>query len=1350
MGSATKFKILAFNANSIGKNPKRRKVLLHLNKKNPDFILISDTRICKTIEQTVREEWGGKCLFNSFSSQARGVAIFLKKDNTAAILDKYCDNTGNMIALLINYEGKRILLECIYGPNTDSPDFYSEKVFKKINEWQPDFSILAGDFNIALDPSKDTKNYIHDNNPNAREALKAKIEQNNMFDIWRELHTDESTFTWHKFNENKQSRLDYFLVSASLRPFVVKADIIPGFCSDHSAITLELDFSKFIRGRGFWKFNSSLLYDNEYVMGIKKLIKRVVAQYAIIDDNSKFYETVSNEVLKQFYDSATPESLQYVNLRINPQAFLDILQLEIRGFSISYSSKKKRERIAQEVLLLQEIEILEKKVAECTDDINFDNMNQVLSNKKEELENVYAYQAQGAYIRAKAKYKVEGEKPSRLFCSLEKHNGVQKHIPKLIIEKNGVKAELTEQKKIESEIHDYYKDLFSNKDKSNQEISNFLDQDLSNSCPKISDLQKDKMNGLITEEELTRYIKKSKNNVSPGSSGFTNDFYKFFWIDLKRFITKAINFSYENKMFSVTQRMGIITLIPKGDKDKTYLKNWRPLTLLNTIYKLVSGCVAERIKPHLDTIIHGDQKGFVSGRYIGEAIKTTYDIIEWAKVNKKSGILLLIDFEKAYDSLSFKYIKKCLNFFNFSEYIINWVDILLNNFSAVINHCGNISNKFNISRGARQGDPLASYLFIICIEILAHKLRSDKLIKKFKLENLAHTLELYADDCTIFLEPEEFTLKRTIQTLDDFFQLSGLKISVTKTKAIRFGFVPPNIQQLCPDLQLDWDTHFKLLGIDFSNNLIGMECNYESKVKEIKQVFNSWMNRTLTVYGKSVVIKTLALPKLTHLALVLPNLDKMKIKQLESLIFTFLWGNKPDKVNREDAKLSEKAGGLGIVDVNSFWKSLKFSWLRRAVCTNAFWPQILCLSVKPILGHEPTITELLQLGPKMLNNIGKKMSNHFWREVFSSVILFMQGALFCFPEKIFSAPFWDNPNVLQNNKAVKKTSFPTISSKISTISDFFIPGTCQLFTKEEFETRYDIEISDDNFTELKYIIKISYRNLGLRDDHNICTFLPSQPLLLAILNLTKTGCSAYNRLLNKKSNLHRIQPKSENKWHMELGRSYGIDFWLKTYSLAASIKNDNKLRWFQYQINRNSLFTNYRVNKFKNHISPLCSFCSHLVGAPQSNELISHIFFECDFVLQLWQQVRGWLGGFNIGLELNRTILLFGIHSENSQSIKNFIILTVKYYIWRSKFQNIALTLNGYQDFLKNKLDDHKNACFYQGKEIYFEPWIVIYNCLERICIGTRMAPLPDTADPQAQAQITPSPPGSPTGPQIT
>ena len=95
VNSATKFKLLCFNANSFGKNPKRQNVFHYLKKRNPDFVLACDTRICKTIENVVRDEWGGQCIFNSFSSQARGVAIFLKKNNPAKILDTFRDNEGN-------------------------------------------------------------------------------------------------------------------------------------------------------------------------------------------------------------------------------------------------------------------------------------------------------------------------------------------------------------------------------------------------------------------------------------------------------------------------------------------------------------------------------------------------------------------------------------------------------------------------------------------------------------------------------------------------------------------------------------------------------------------------------------------------------------------------------------------------------------------------------------------------------------------------------------------------------------------------------------------------------------------------------------------------------------------------------------------------------------------------------------------------------------------------------------------------------------------------------------------------------------------------------------------------------
>ena len=124
--SATKFKFLSFNANSIGKNPKRQKVLHHIRKKNPDFILTCDTRISKCIESIVREKWEGRCLFSSFSSQARGVAIFIKKDNPSIILNTFQDQGVNIVAIQVLLEDKKILIEALYGPNQDTPEFYTD------------------------------------------------------------------------------------------------------------------------------------------------------------------------------------------------------------------------------------------------------------------------------------------------------------------------------------------------------------------------------------------------------------------------------------------------------------------------------------------------------------------------------------------------------------------------------------------------------------------------------------------------------------------------------------------------------------------------------------------------------------------------------------------------------------------------------------------------------------------------------------------------------------------------------------------------------------------------------------------------------------------------------------------------------------------------------------------------------------------------------------------------------------------------------------------------------------------------------------------------------------------------
>ena len=920
-----------------------------MEKKNPDFIIVTDTRICKEIEDSINEEWSGHCLFNSFSSNARGVAIFIKRGNTANIKDEFKDNFGNILAILIEYEGKNILLEGIYGPNYDSPAFYSDIAFKKLEDWEPDHSIFVGDFNVTLEQDKDNKNYNHDNNPQARKALKEKMEELNLIDIFREMNPDSRKYSWRKPNELKFARLDYFLISVSLLPFIENADILPTAFSDHSPIVLDIDFSRFIRGRGFWKFNNALLKDPNYVEVVKNTIKSIATEYAIFKDDNNFFESAANEELENFRDNLSPELIQTLNFKINSQEILDVILMAIRRETIKFSSAKKRARQEKENLLLCDLEDLETRLHS----VQYDSIqiSETIQVKRQELEELYSYQASGAYVRARARYKIEGEKPTKLFCSLEKYNAVQRYIPQLIIQKGEEYETLTKQKEIEGEIYQFYKNLFSchdDDDSNNKKIDDFVLEE-AETCPKLSDLQKDSMEGLLTDAELTKYIKSAKNNVSPGSTGYTNEFFKFFWRDLRYLILNSVNHGFSTGYLSITQRLGILTLIPKGNKNKSFLKNWRPLTLLDAIYKMVSGCIANRIKPCLDTIIHGDQKGFVAGRYIGEAIRSTYDIIQWAKDNKKTGVILLIDFEKAYDSLSFSYINKCLNFLNFGEDLIKWINVLLNNFSAVVNHCGNISKRLEIGRGARQGDPIASYIFIICIEILMHKLRTSKNINFFKVNGQAHCLEAYADDCTIFLEACSESLKLCVETLGSFYELSGLKISVTKTKAIWFGEGHNNTENLCPELRLDWDKSFKLLGINFDNNLENMDDNFHEKIKEIKKLLNQWFYRSLTPYGKITLIKTLAMSKLSHIAIVIPSLSSKNVIELEKIFYSFIWDKKPDKVNRKDVCLAEQVGGLGMINIKLFWTAFKFSWFRRLLSTKSFWPTILKESVQNVL-----------------------------------------------------------------------------------------------------------------------------------------------------------------------------------------------------------------------------------------------------------------------------------------------------------------------------------------------------------------------------------------------------------------
>ena len=240
------------------------------------------------------------------------------------------------------------------------------------------------------------------------------------------------------------------------------------------------------------------------------------------------------------------------------------------------------------------------------------------------------------------------------------------------------------------------------------------------------------------------------------------------------------------------------------------------------------------------------------------------------------------------------------------------------------------------------------------------------------------------------------------------------------------------------------------------------------------------------------------------------------------------------------------------------------------------------------------------------------------------------------------APFWDNPYITRNNRAIKKSIFPALSHKLSSIIDFYRPGTCILYTREELMNVYNVIVTQETITELHYIIKNALRGLGLPENLSFENIHPFQPLLIYIVNLTKKGCNVYYRLLRKKNNLKTILSEREGKWHNELSCTFGVEFWNKTYNLAANIKFENRIKYLQYQINRNSLFTNYRVSKFQQHISPSCTFCLQAGNLVAPSELISHLFFDCDHALNLWQATINWLKTLDVNIPLDRKALLLG------------------------------------------------------------------------------------------------------------
>merc|ERR1712002_1373631 len=314
---------------------------------------------------------------------------------------------------------------------------------------------------------------------------------------------------------------------------------------------------------------------------------------------------------------------------------------------------------------------------------------------------------------------------------------------------------------------------------------------------------------------------------------------------------------------------------------------------------------------------------------IGENIRLVLDMIAYTNARNIPGLMLLADFEKAFDKLEWNFLFQTLRFFGFGDDFIKWIKVLYSDITSCVLNNGHASEFFLLERGLRQGCPLSPLLFLLGSEILAISVRNNVNIQGISVNNVEILINAYADDTTFFLRDQK-SLFNLMNVLDRFKAVTGLAINRNKSEVIALGYYkahPPDINLS----GLSFSTGpFKILGINFTTTLDNLfELNFLPKKEKLVNILKIWAMRYLTPIGKIVILKSLALSQLIFLLSVLPSPPQQFVKIIEDIVYSFIWDNKPDKISRQTIIGDYFQGGLKMFHFPSIISGLKIAWVKR-------------------------------------------------------------------------------------------------------------------------------------------------------------------------------------------------------------------------------------------------------------------------------------------------------------------------------------------------------------------------------------------------------------------------------------
>lgn len=1245
MSTSIEIHFVSLNAQGLRDLNKRARLKQWMIQQKANILYIQETHFTKEMSRSLEQEFADWQVFHSFGkNNSRGVSIFIKKSLAFEVnsAKTKIDNEGRYILIIASKENEIFTLLNLYAPN----DAKSRNVFfRNLNELMTDdtcgYIVLGGDFNEALKPVdriSSSQNVSQRSSPN----LLKLISDHSLNDTWRSKHPNLTQFTWRRKNGVDKSRIDYWLIDENIVPIVSACDIRPALIqhTDHMAITLKLVFNN-ARGPGFWKFNNSLLEDQEYVKQINNLVGNFAAD--LQSDNSE------------------------------PQLTWELCKIEIKGYTINYSKLKCKERKDNLQSFENELRYL-NQYNDCNTNIQ-KNISDRITFLEKEIENIYSYKTKGAMIRSRIQLLEEGEKCTKYFMGLEKSRQTRKSIQTLKLNDKVI----TEQTEILNAEVNFYRTLYTSNNVDLDGITEYLD---GVDIPVLDKAAAEQCEGQLTEQECYESLKDMKLNKSPGSDGLTVEFYRTFWAQIKSLLVQSLNSAYNKKQLSASQKHSILSLIYKKG-DPTNIENWRPISLLNVDYKIATRCLSKRLQKVLPIIISTDQQGYVKNRFIGFSIRQIADIIDYADLMDVDGIVMCLDFKKAFDSVEHVFLFKVLAKFGFSDSFIQWVNTFYCNISSCLYNNGWKSDVFYPSRGLKQGCSLSALLYIIVAEIMAEKLRSNRDLQGIKIIQCDKSIKLtqLADDTTIFCK-DEHDVKTALKIIEKFGAYSGLKLNTHKTEIMWIGHSKLRNDSIG---DIKCSSKIKALGVIFSNDHeVNNIANWEKPLETVKQAVYNWSKRHLTFYGKITVIKSILLPKFVFLfqSLVVP---KHIIDTINKMFYEFLWSGKGEKVKRKTLIGDINAGGLKMIDLTSFIHSIKIKWISALLCDEeANWkiiPRVFLNS----FGDNLLIFQMNLEHLKQLPNQNFKVSD-FYKNLVNIWLNFrkLDPSRRNFPKGfdcIRNQIIWGNMHLRVQGKCLLFKSW--IKSGILFINDILGSNGCIdetiVINRLQNKSNWISELS-----MIKSAIPKAWREI-LKSKHSRSTKVKTKYEVtfngkrLSIL----TNKDFYNIMIKSIF----IKPYMHNKWETIFKER------IKWYDLYASLSKsciDNRVKQYKFKLLHNILAIKDNLYRWKIESNDCCCVC-------QVKEDLEHFFLNCVTVQPFWDKI----------------IQIFekcGI-SSNIKSMK-VIVTGYKFTYERYNDVNVVLNLLGFCIY-KAYYASEKRAKFYDLTKLFIEEFKFLYEYLK-------------------------------------